>query len=56
MFAFMKKMKTLLPADGTLPGRAEKVRVPETHFVNGNRIVAPFPQGMEQAVFGLGCF
>ncbi len=56
MFAFMKKMKSLLPADGTLPGRAEKVRVPERHFINGNAIEAPFPQGMEQAVFGLGCF
>jgi len=56
MFAFMKKMKSLLPASGTLPGRAEKLRVPDTHFVNRNRIVPPFPQGMEQAVFGLGCF
>jgi peptide-methionine (S)-S-oxide reductase len=56
MFAFMKKMKTLLPAESTLPGRAEKMHVPETHFVNGNRIVAPFPEGMQQAVFGLGCF
>ena len=29
MFAFMKKMKSLLPSDGTLPGRAQKLRVPE---------------------------
>ena len=56
MFAFMKKMKTLLPANGTLPGRAEKIRLPEKHFVNGNRIVPPFPEGLQQAVFGLGCF
>jgi peptide-methionine (S)-S-oxide reductase len=56
MFAFMKKMKSLLPASATLPGRAEKMPVPEQHFVNGNRIVAPFPEGMQQAVFGLGCF
>jgi peptide-methionine (S)-S-oxide reductase len=56
MFAFMKKMKSLLPADGTLPGRAQKMRVPEKHFINGNRLEAPFPQGLEQAVFGLGCF
>ena len=56
MFAFMKKLKSLLPAEGTLPGRARKVPVPEKHFVNGNRLEAPFPQGMEQAVFGLGCF
>ncbi len=56
MFAFMKKMKSLLPAGSTLAGRAGKIPVPEKHFVNGNRIVAPFPDGMEQAVFGLGCF
>jgi peptide-methionine (S)-S-oxide reductase len=56
MFAFMKKMKSLLPAESTLPGRAEKMPVPEKHFVNGNRIVPPFPEGMQQAVFGMGCF
>jgi peptide-methionine (S)-S-oxide reductase len=56
MFAFMKKMKTLLPAGNTIPGRAAKIEVPAAHFVNGNRIVPPFPAGMERAVFGLGCF
>jgi len=56
MFAFMKKMKTLLPAGDTIPGCAEKISVPEKHFINGNRIAPPFPQGMERAVFGLGCF
>jgi peptide-methionine (S)-S-oxide reductase len=56
MFAFMKKMTQLLPADKTLPGRKEKIRVPEKHFENGNRIVPPFPAGLEQAQFGLGCF
>jgi len=56
MFAFMKKMKSLLPADSTLPGRAQKMPVPERHFINGNAIAPPFPQGMEQAVFGMGCF
>src|SRR5258706_16478716 len=56
MFSFMKKMKSLLPAAGTLPGREEKMRVPERHFINGNALQAPFPAGMEQAVFGLGCF
>ena len=56
MFAFMKKMKTLLPPNSTIPGRAEKLAVPEKHAVNGNRILPPFPAGLEQAVFGLGCF
>ncbi|ACG73215.1 peptide methionine sulfoxide reductase [Anaeromyxobacter sp. K] len=49
--------KTTLPAAGeALPGRAEPMPVPEHHFVNGNRIVPPFPAGMELADFGLGCF
>ena len=56
MFAFMKKMKTLLPASSTLPGRAERIPVPGRHFVNGNGLTPPFPEGMERAVFGLGCF
>jgi peptide-methionine (S)-S-oxide reductase len=56
MFAFMKKMTELLPAGSTLPGRKDRMPVPETHFVNGNRIVPPFPQGLELAQFGLGCF
>ena len=56
MFSFMKKMKSLLPASATLPGRAEAIPVPEKHAVNGNRIVPPFPEGLERAVFGLGCF
>ena len=56
MFAFMKKMTELLPAGSTLPGRKDKMPVPETHFVNGKRIVPPFPQGLELAQFGLGCF
>ena len=56
MFAFMKKMTELLPTSSTLPGRKEKMPVPEKHFVNGNRIVPPFPEGLQRAQFGLGCF
>jgi peptide-methionine (S)-S-oxide reductase len=32
------------------------MKVSETHFVNGHRIQPPFPEGLERAVFGLGCF
>src|ERR1700694_1111442 len=39
-----------------LPGRAIMMPVPERHFVNGHALVAPYPQGLEKAVFGLGCF
>ena len=44
------------PPDQALPGRAEQMSVPRTHFVNGHEIVPPFPEGLEQAVFGMGCF
>ncbi|MSQ49205.1 MAG: peptide-methionine (S)-S-oxide reductase MsrA [Betaproteobacteria bacterium] len=56
MFSFMKKMKSLLPADSTLPGRTAKMPAPEHHLINGHAIAPPFPQGLEQALFGLGCF
>ncbi len=39
-----------------LPGRSEKRRAPEKHFVNGARLEPPFPKGTEQALFALGCF
>ena len=56
MFAFMKKMTKLLPKENTIPGRAAALEVPDKHFVNGHELKAPFPAGMQQAVFGLGCF
>ena len=54
---FLFRNKTSMPTAGdALPGRAEPIRVPETHWVNGNRIVPPFPEGLEVAYFGMGCF
>ncbi len=49
--------KSKIPsAKDALPGRADAMPVPETHFVNGNRLKGPFPDGLETAMFGLGCF
>jgi peptide-methionine (S)-S-oxide reductase len=57
MALFNTSMKLRLPRpDQALPGRNEAMPVPDTHFVNGNRIVPPFPAGLEQAVFAMGCF
>ena len=42
--------------DEALPGRSEKMAVPEAHFVNGARLSEPFPVGLERALFGMGCF
>ena len=43
-------------AAAALPGRAERMPVPDEHFVNGHPLEPPFPEGMEQALFGMGCF
>jgi len=43
-------------ADEALPGRSTRMVIPETHYVNGHRIAAPFPDGLELAMFGMGCF
>jgi peptide-methionine (S)-S-oxide reductase len=56
MLGFAKKLKALLPAERTIPGRTTKVTVPAKHFVNGNRLEAPFPEGLQLAQFGMGCF
>jgi peptide-methionine (S)-S-oxide reductase len=49
--------KAGMPAPGkALPGRLERMEVPGRHFVNGHPLVAPFPEGLERAVFGMGCF
>lgn len=46
-----------MPArEEALPGRAERMPVPERHFVNGARIVPPFPDGAGTALFAMGCF
>ena len=55
MVSFRKQAVMPDPAD-LLPGRTTSMRVPEKHFVNGNRIVPPFPEGTQLALFGLGCF
>ena len=50
-------MKLRMPQpEQALPGRDEAMPVPDAHFVNGHRISPPFPAGLEQAMFGMGCF
>jgi peptide-methionine (S)-S-oxide reductase len=55
LFGFGKK-QSLPTIEQALPGRAEPMQVPATHYVNGNPLKPPFPDGMEMAMFGLGCF
>lgn len=54
--AAAEKKTTLPTSQEALPGRGESMQVPEKHFVNGHRVVPPFPAGMREAVFGMGCF
>ena len=55
MFLFTKPARMVTPEEA-LRGRAERMPVPERHEVLGTPLEPPFPAGLEQAVFGLGCF
>ena len=57
MGLFTSPMKLRLPRpDQALPGREAAMAVPAKHFVSGHRLEPPFPEGLQQAVFGMGCF
>lgn len=54
---FSDPRKLKIPTkEESLPGRSDRMSVPDLHFVSGHRIVPPFPSGMERALFGMGCF
>jgi peptide-methionine (S)-S-oxide reductase len=55
MFSFRKRAAMPSPSE-TLPGRAEPIPTAERHFVNGRPLKGPYPERMQKAVFGLGCF
>jgi peptide-methionine (S)-S-oxide reductase len=55
MFLFAKPSRMVAPEEA-LPGRDERMVVPARHEVLGTPLEPPFPEGLEQAVFGLGCF
>ena len=49
--------KTRLPSsDEALPGRSQVIAPPATHYVNGHPLDGPWPQGLQMALFGMGCF
>ncbi|MEM6836765.1 MAG: peptide-methionine (S)-S-oxide reductase MsrA [Cyanobacteria bacterium P01_C01_bin.120] len=55
LFGFGKKLELPSP-DEALPGRSQSMPVPDKHYVNGNALKPPFPEGMQTALFGMGCF
>ena len=56
MWPFTAAKLVVLQPEDCLPGRAATMPVPERHFVNGHKLLGPYPEGLEQAMFGLGCF
>jgi peptide-methionine (S)-S-oxide reductase len=57
MFNFLSSHKTRpVSANDALPGRAEPIAVTATHRVSGRSMTPPYPEGMETAIFGMGCF
>jgi peptide-methionine (S)-S-oxide reductase len=53
---FPAKKMEMPTKDEALPGREEEMPVAERHFVLGHPLKGPFPENMERALFGLGCF
>jgi peptide-methionine (S)-S-oxide reductase len=57
MHMFFSRQSLSLPEpDQALPGRSRPMRVPERHYVLGTPLVGPFPEGLETAIVGMGCF
>jgi peptide-methionine (S)-S-oxide reductase len=56
MRLFSRRKTAMIDAADALPGREQAIPVPERHDVLGTPLRPPFPEGLEQAVFGMGCF
>jgi peptide-methionine (S)-S-oxide reductase len=56
MGLFGRSKSTMVEPAAALPGRAQEMRVPERHEVLGTPLRGPFPEGVQSAVFGMGCF
>src|SRR5205814_9608147 len=50
------KSRKIPSTNEALTGRAEAMRVADVHFVNGHPLEPPFPNGLERAIFAMGCF
>jgi peptide-methionine (S)-S-oxide reductase len=56
MGLFTSHKAAMVEADRALPGRTEPMEIEARHLVLGTPVTPPFPDGMEQAMFGMGCF
>jgi peptide-methionine (S)-S-oxide reductase len=53
---FLREKTKMIDPERALPGRSQQMPVPPMHEVLGNPMLPPFPEGLERAVFGMGCF
>jgi peptide-methionine (S)-S-oxide reductase len=56
LFGLSRKSLEMVRAEDALPGRAHAIPTDDTHFVNGRPLQGPYPEGLETAMFGMGCF
>jgi peptide-methionine (S)-S-oxide reductase len=56
MFLFKRDKSSMPDAADALPGRSTAIAIPERHYVNGQRLAPPYPDGTQQALFAAGCF
>lgn len=56
MFGFARKKAEMVSAEAALPGREGAIPTAKTHFVNGAPLSLNLPAGMQEAMFGMGCF
>lgn len=53
---FGKTKLEMVAPEKALPGRDDQMPVPDAHFINGHPLTPPFPDGLETAIFAMGCF
>ncbi len=56
MFGLTRRKSEMVAPEEALPGRDAPIATAETHFLSGRPLKAPVPDGMAEAVFGMGCF
>ena len=56
MFQFGRKKTEMVRPDAALPGRPDPIATADTHFLNHRPLKSPVPDGMAEAMFGMGCF
>lgn len=56
LFGLGRNKSEIVSADNALPGRATAIPTADAHFINGRPLKGPYPEGIEVAIFGMGCF